>query len=80
MLDPQSNASRLVDKLVDKKLVNRVVCSSDRRQVRLSLSKQGVQVLGNASDHLQKEITKLGGDLSLDELNQLSDLLDRFRN
>jgi len=80
MLDPQSNASRLVDKLVEKKWVKRVICSEDRRQVRLSLSKQGNDVLDKASKHLQHEISKVGGDLTLEELNQLSDLLDRFRN
>lgn len=80
MLDPQSNASRIVDKLVEKGLVDRVTCSDDRRQVRLTLSQQGVEHLNAASAHIEKENQKLGGDLSEEELHQLSDLLDRFRN
>ncbi len=80
MLDPQSNASRLVDKLVEKQLVDRDVCSNDRRQVRLSLSKQGAVVLKQASKLIHDTHSELGGDLSEEELNTLSDLLDRFRN
>ncbi|MFK8054738.1 MAG: MarR family winged helix-turn-helix transcriptional regulator [Saprospiraceae bacterium] len=80
MLDPQSNASRLVDKLVEKGLVDRHVCPDDRRQVRLSLSKNGDTTLDNAFIAMRKATEAIGGDLSNDELNQLSDLLDRLRN
>jgi DNA-binding MarR family transcriptional regulator len=80
MLDPQSNASRLVDKLVEKKWIDRVVCHVDKRQVRLSISHKGAVVLEQASLKIKAANSKLGGDLSVDELNTLSDLLDRFRN
>ena len=80
MLDPQSNASRIVDKLVEKGLVERVTCNDDRRQVRLNLSKKGNALLDAASERIDKENMMLGGDLSVEELLQLSDLLDRFRN
>src|SRR4051812_29759437 len=33
MLDKSSNASRLVDKLLEKKLIDRKTCPEDRRQV-----------------------------------------------
>jgi len=80
MLDPQSNASRLVDKLVDKGWINRVVCPNDRRQVRLSISDQGAVILEKASIAVRESHIAVGGDLTTKELNTLSDLMDRFRN
>jgi len=38
MLDKNSNASRLVDKLLEKELVERSVCASDRRKVEVRIS------------------------------------------
>ena len=38
MIDKMSNASRLVEKLVAKELVNRQVCPEDRRQVEVMIS------------------------------------------
>ena len=80
MLDPQSNASRLVDKLVEKKWINREDCPMDRRQVRLTVSEQGAIVLKQTGELISNAINELGGDLNDDELNTLSELLDRFRN
>jgi len=80
MLDPQSNASRLVDKLVEKGLIERHTCPNDRRQVRLHISKKGAIILDKASSEMSKVSQSLGGDLTEQEMHQLSDLLDRFRN
>ena len=80
MLDPQSNASRLVDKLVNKNWITRVVCPDDRRQVRLTISRIGAEVLDKATEKLDQANSMIGGDLSIAELNNLSDLLNRFRN
>ena len=79
MLDPQSNASRLVDRLEGKKLVERVPCTDDRRQVRISLTEAGRDLLERASAAVKADHQRLGGDLSDEEMLHLSDLLDRFR-
>ena len=80
MLDPQSNASRLVVKLVEKGWIDREECASDRRQVLLTLTAEGKQVLAQASERVRQAYSEIGGDLTEQELVQLSDLLDRFRN
>ncbi len=80
MLDPQSNASRLVDKLEGKKYVIRETSPLDRRQVSVLLTQDGERVLADASTKMSAYTKDLGGDLSDAELTALSDLLDRFRD
>lgn len=77
MLDKNSNASRLIDKLLDKKLVERRSCPNDRRQVEVLITNKGLALLEEAtqvSDELypQKNLTE-------EEFKQLSSLLDKFR-
>ena len=45
MLDRMSDTSRIVDKLVLKKYVDRMVCPNDRRQVNLLISDKGLELL-----------------------------------
>jgi DNA-binding MarR family transcriptional regulator len=78
MLDRMSNASRLVDKLKAKGLVERIECPNDRRQVEISITEKGMDLLVKASAEMQKSMS---GEISLteEEAGILSDLLDRFR-
>ena len=79
MLDKMSNASRLVDKLVGKKLVLRTECPSDRRAVDVVITDKGLDLLKTLDD-LQAELDKnLQDKLSPDESTVLSQLLDRLR-
>ena len=79
MLDPQSNASRLVDKLEEKQLVLRRTSAADRRRVGVILTERGEDVLAKASRDMQAYAKTLGTGLDDEELIQLSDLLDKFR-
>ena len=79
MLDKMSNASRLVDKLVIKKLVLRTECPSDRRAVDVVITEKGLELLKQL-DALQGEWDALLQDkLTVDEATALSHLLDRLR-
>jgi len=79
MLDKMSNASRLVDKLVLKKLVLRTECPSDRRAVDVVITEKGLELLKQL-DALQGEWDALLHDkLSVDEATALSHLLDQLR-
>ena len=51
MLDKSSNATRIVDKLVEKKLVSRTEDSADRRLVNINITDTGIKLL--------KEIDKM---------------------
>ncbi|AKD54417.1 MarR family winged helix-turn-helix transcriptional regulator [Spirosoma radiotolerans] len=79
MLDKMSNASRLVDKLVIKKLVLRTECPSDRRAVDVVITEKGLELLKQL-DSLQSEWDALlQHKLTVDEATALSHLLDRLR-
>jgi len=79
MIDKVSNTSRLIDKLLTKGLVERNICADNRRQVDISITKQGLEVLFKASDIIES-LHANSHDLNDKELEQLSHLLDRFRN
>lgn len=78
MLNKMSNASRLVEKLTQKGLANRAECPSDRRQVDVTISPEGLRVLGVLEEGvmaLNREILHLNPE----ELEVLSNLLDKAR-
>jgi DNA-binding MarR family transcriptional regulator len=78
MLDKMSNASRLVDKLQAKGLVDRKTCPHDRRQADVLINDLGLSVLKEMDGAM--EIVDLSlGQLSDAELEMLSHLLDRLR-
>ena len=78
MLDKMSDASRIVDRLVQKELVTRTTNKKDRRAVDIIINKKGLDIL----DRIQMEtimIENLKNNLSEEEAKQLSNLLDKFR-
>lgn len=79
MLDPQSNASRLVDKLVEKGYVDRTACPGDRRQVNVTLTPEGSAALEQLSATVASIHDELAPGMTDDELLALSHGLDRFR-
>jgi len=77
MLDVQSNASRLIDKLEEKKLVLRVACPKDKRQMDITITVNGLEILKELDDKLNnKESSILLTDTEADLLN---DLLNKIR-
>lgn len=79
MLDKSSNASRIVDKLKMKKLVNRKVDDKDRRSVRVSITSAGLDLLSQI-DALEPEFYFGQDCLSEKEAVLLNELLDRGRD
>jgi len=79
MLDKSSNASRLVEKLRQKALIKRVACENDRRQVDVSITKKGLDLLSLIDDEMEEFESKFQ-TLSKKEALQLSILLDKLRN
>lgn len=78
MLDQTSNTSRLVDKLLAKKMLIREVCPTDRRAVDVKITKDGLELLAKI-DPLIDEWEKKLRTISPEEAAQLSDLLDKLR-
>ncbi len=78
MLDKMSNASRIVDKLITKKLVERKACSGDRRCVDVIITDKGLKLLQKIEIE-EKNWESLSKNLSLSESKQLNKLLDKLR-
>jgi len=78
MIDKMSDASRIVDRLVQKGLVSRCTNNKDRRAVDIRISEQGLEVLSKMDvEFKSKDILK--NNLTKEEAGQLSDLLDKLR-
>lgn len=78
MLDRMSDASRIVDKLKQKELIERRESETDRRNLSIHITERGLTLL-KSLDHIDENVKKLFKNLSEDEQIILNDLLDRLR-
>ncbi|WP_452600216.1 MarR family winged helix-turn-helix transcriptional regulator [Pontimicrobium sp. MEBiC01747] len=76
MLERSPNATRLMDKLCDKQLIERLPCAEDRRVVYISITDKGLMLLDDISKDYKKDLLE---NLSEEEAQQLSNLLDKMR-
>ncbi len=78
MLDKMSDVSRIVDRLILKKLVVKRVCDSDKRLVDVTIGQTGLELLAQM-EQLEGDMDKLMGALTEAEVMQLNFLLDKMR-
>lgn len=76
MIDRAPNATRLMDKLCAKKMIERLSCKTDRRIVHIEITKKGKQLLKKISNDFNDDLIK---NLSENDAKQLSNLLDKMR-
>lgn len=76
MIERSPNATRLMDKLCDKNLIERERCENDRRVVYVKITATGLDLLKNIDDN--KTVSFLE-KLTEDEAETLSNLLDKIR-
>jgi DNA-binding MarR family transcriptional regulator len=79
MLDKMSDTSRIVDRMVLKGLVKKVVRATDKRLVDVSLAEKGLNLLKEL-DEYQAEMDSILKNLSEQEAQTLNMLLDKIRN
>jgi len=78
MLDKMSNVSRIVEKLRIKNLLIREECPTDRRQVDITITEDGLELLQEIDE--QTQITEEAlSNLTEKEATQLNKLLDKVR-
>ncbi|MFI5163142.1 MAG: MarR family winged helix-turn-helix transcriptional regulator [Sphingobacteriales bacterium] len=78
MIDKMSDASRIVDRLVQKGLVSRCTNNKDRRAVDIRISDKGLEVLTIMDNEFKtKEVLK--NNLTEEEAVKLNELLDKLR-
>lgn len=78
MLDKSSNASRIVDRLETKGLVERKQCMKDRRAVDVVISQKGLDLLGKLDRELENWERSIR-HLDEEESRTLNQLLDKMR-
>ena len=78
MIEKSPNTTRLMDKLIDKGLIERTRCEDDRRVVFVKISENGLSVLSEIDKNTDINLL-INAGLSDEEANTLSDLLDKTR-
>lgn len=78
MLDKNSDVSRLLDRLLGKKLVEKTPCTSDRRASDVVITDSGLALLEQMDQKIRQVDAQLLR-LTEAEAEALSDLLDRCR-
>ena len=78
MLDKNSDVSRLLDRLLTKRLVAKSQCPSDKRAADVQITDKGLELLKQI-DFKVDSLDNILDALSADEASQLSLLLDKSR-
>ncbi len=78
MIEKSPNTTRLMDKLIDKKLIQRIRCDKDRRVLYVEISEEGLTLLDKIDNDPNFGLDRCG-KLTEEEANTLSDLLDKMR-
>ena len=76
MIERAPNATRLMDKLCDKKLISRVRCEKDRRVVFIEITDTGLQILKQIDE---KGVPDFLQNITEEEAKIVSDILDKIR-
>lgn len=79
MLDKMSDTSRIVDRLLKKGLVQKVICEGDRRLVDVTISESGMELLDRLDAH-QDDMDGVFKNLDEEQAITLNHLLDKIRS
>ena len=78
MVDPNSNTTRLIDKLLSKGLVQREICKSNRRKVELFITPKGLNLLNILDPITEKNNAEILSQLDSADLEQLNSYLNNI--
>ena len=79
MLDKMSDTSRIVDRLILKGLVRKIICTNDKRLVDVSITDKGKRLL-EKMDAYENEMDAIFENLSTSDAKTLNTLLDKIRS
>lgn len=77
MIERNSNVTRIVEKLLAKNLAQRLKSAQDKREVRITITTEGLDLLEEL-DLKMPEVHK--GNLTIEEAQLLNSLLDKMRD
>ena len=78
MIYKMSNTSRLIDKLIDKKLAKRNPCRENRRKVEIVITEIGLSVLSNLDSKIENAEKKILDPLDNESQKKLRKLLNKI--
>jgi DNA-binding MarR family transcriptional regulator len=78
MIDRSSNATRLVEKLRQKGFAKREICENNRRQVDISITVAGLEMLAKVDEGRDQWLERLKS-ITREEVEELNNMLDRLR-
>jgi len=78
MVSKMSNTTRLVDKLLLKGYVDRIVCEANRRKVEINITDQGRTALKKMDEVIKKTEDELLQNFKEKDLEQINTLLHKF--
>ncbi|MDB4835232.1 MarR family transcriptional regulator [Cyclobacteriaceae bacterium] len=79
MLDKSPDLTRLIDRLLVKELVHREYCKVNRRKIDIKVTEKGLSFLKEIEPEVNSAQQELSQNLTEEEANILSDLLDKLR-
>ena len=78
MIHKMSNTTRLIDKLIEKNLVKRSICSENRRKIELYITDVGLNMLAELDTKIQATEAEILKPLTLEEQKQLRGLINKI--
>ena len=73
MIHKTSNTTRIVDRLLEKKLVDRKPCVENRRMIEINITQAGLKLLTTIDPVIDKKENEVASRLSKKELTTLLD-------
>ena len=78
MIYKMSNTSRLIDKLIDKKLVKRSLCKENRRKVEIIITGTGIYLLSELDKKIENAEKEILNPLDNQSQKRLRKLLNKI--
>tara|TARA_R100001369_G_scaffold21881_1_gene39677 strand:+ start:53296 stop:53748 length:453 start_codon:yes stop_codon:yes gene_type:complete len=78
MVSKMSNTTRIVDKLITKEYVERVICEKNRRKVEITITIKGLHFLKEIDPIIDKTEDMLTENLTASELEDLTTKLQKL--
>ena len=78
MINKMSNTTRLIDKLIEKSFVERIICKENRRKIELFITNKGLVFLKQIDPVIDKVEEKMIGHLKNQDKEKVVSLLKQF--
>jgi DNA-binding MarR family transcriptional regulator len=78
MIHKMSNTTRLIDKLIDKKLVHRKICQKNRRKIEIFITDKGLETLKTLDTKIQNTEETILRPLNFEDQKVLRSLLNKL--